>query len=142
MKRLLLLAIPLLMPAAQAMDDNAFVPVPEVKSLYTWIPDSLRKFTKNERRYLSFTGTTRFDGTDARECIGRDFYWRKKSNCVRTTSGQIVGFYEVDCDHQSFQKTPDDVGWTFHFHDPTAYAVASTYCPLSEWSLVKDREED
>ena len=52
----------------------------------------------------------------------------------------MVGFYEVDCDHQTFNKPPNDDGWIFYFHDPTAYAVASTYFPVSEWSIVKDRE--
>ena len=144
MKRRLLLAIPLLMPAAQAMDDNAFVPVPEVKSLYTWMPDSLERFTKNDKRYLSFKGTTRFDasmlGSDARECLGRGFYRRKKPHCVWLNSGQPVFTYEIDCDDKTFSKHPDDVGWTYIFHDKTAYAVASTYCPVSEWSLLKDRE--
>ena len=150
MKRLLL---PLLAALAlpTAVNTEEFIELRPINP-HSYLKSSLVKWEENNRRYISFKGTT-----DIPDCFGRSGAGSTNYACGRnpeagygTVNPQTVlinkdGWktvlikYDVDCIEKKYDRKGDVQIWHGLIVDQTPFLVAQKYCPIEEWSKLPNK---
>ena len=149
MKRLL---IPLLAAIALPTAVNAEELI-ELKpiNLHSYLKSSLVKWEANDKRYLTFQGTSVIT-----DCYGnmqrpelslscsvnpeRFYRQRKVVSLVNKSGWKTVLFkYDVDRIEKRYNRKGDVQNWHGLIVDQTPFLVAQKYCTIEEWSKLPNK---
>tara|TARA_Y100001978_G_scaffold72182_1_gene64818 strand:- start:14 stop:454 length:441 start_codon:yes stop_codon:yes gene_type:complete len=143
MKRLLLpllaaLALPNVVNAEELIELKPINP-------HSYLKSSLVKWEKDNKRYLSFSGTTALI-----DCFGKYFVegftcvnspekaFKKNKNIIIKKNGYktVLFDYEIDCIDKTYNRSSDVQNWHKFLLDQTPILVSNKYCSLEEWSKL------
>jgi len=123
------------MPKTNVEQENRFIPL-EVPPPYSYQDGSLNRLTVENRRFISFVGTTAmppyFSYIKNSPTYERAF-WQKQ---LLLSKGRWAFKYQVDCESTTFDRDGDQVGWRDIYLDGTAYAMHTLFCPESTWARL------
>lgn len=123
-------------PLTTLMDEQDFIELSPPPA-FSFKKGSVKKYLENNRRYISFTGTTALPP-----------YFSKNAEYVfkpvwapdpKLSMGRWVWDYQIDCDELTFDRENDQVGWRSVRWDPTAIAASAIFCPLALWEKLPSR---
>jgi len=120
------------MPKTNAEQERRFIPL-EVPPPYTYQEDSLSRLLVENRRFISFIGTTAmppyFSYIKNSSTYERAL-WQKQ---LLLSKGRWAFKYQIDCGSATFDREGDDVGWRDIYLDGTAYTMHTLFCPEPIW---------
>ena len=121
---------------------------------HSYLKSSLTKWESNDKRYISFEGTTEL--FDCWGNLGHEIFKTAETKCERNPEGlfrrikktslinkdgwKIVLFkYEVDCIERTYNRIGDVQNWHGLIVDQTPFLVSQKYCPFEEWSKLPNK---
>ena len=119
---------------------------------HSYLKSSLVKWEENNRRYISFKGTTDIPDCFGRAGAGASHY--ACSNNPEKAYGKVnpqtalinkdgwktaLIKYEIDCIEKKYNRKGDVQNWHGLIVDQTPVLVAQKYCPIDQWSKLPNK---